>query len=89
MMSIQIGPLALPAAPLLLLLSTWFAAWLADRIVVAVTPSQTTSRRSAGSVLVHSALWGLLVARVAHVALHLEAYRAEPVSKWLKEEKQL
>ena len=80
MMSIQIGPLALPAAPLLLLLSTWFAAWLADRIVVAVTPSQTTSRRSAGSVLVHSALWGLLVARVAHVALHLEAYRAEPWS---------
>lgn len=27
MMSIPLGPLALPAAPLLLLLSTWFAAW--------------------------------------------------------------
>lgn len=78
MMSIPIGPLALPAAPLLLLLSTWFAAWLADRMAGAVAPSQTTSRRSAGSVLIHAALWGLLVARVAHVALHLAAYRAEP-----------
>lgn len=78
MMSIPIGPLALPAAPLLLLLSTWFAAWLADRMAVAVAPMQTTSRRSAGAVLVHAALFGLLVARGAHVALHLAAYGAEP-----------
>lgn len=78
MMSIPIGPLALPTAPLLLLLSIWFAAWLADRVAVAVAPSQTVSRRSAGSVLVRSSLCGLLVARVAHVALHLAAYRAEP-----------
>lgn len=78
MMSIPIGPLALPSAPLLLLLSTWFAAWLADRIAVAAAPSQTTSRRSAGSVMVHAALFGLFVARMAHVALHLAAYRAEP-----------
>lgn len=80
MMSIPVGPLALPAAPLLLLLSIWFAAWLADRMAEAAAPSQTISRRSAGSVLVHSALWGLLVARVAHVALHLAAYWAEPWS---------
>lgn len=80
MMSIPLGPLALPVAPLLLLLSTWFAAWLADRLAVAVAPSPTTERRSAGSMLVHSALFGLFVARVAHVALHLAAYRAEPWS---------
>ncbi len=80
MMSIPIGPLALPAAPLLLLLSTWFAAWLADRVAVAVAPGQTPPSRSTGSVLVHAALWGLLVARAAHVALHLAAYRAEPWS---------
>ncbi len=78
MMSIPIGPLALPTAPLLLLLSIGFAAWLADRVAVAVAPTQTPQRRSAGSVLIHSALWGLLVARVAHVALHQAAYRAEP-----------
>jgi hypothetical protein len=78
MMSIRIGPLALPAAPLLLLLSTWFAVWLADRVAVRVAPSPATAGRSAGAVLVHSALFGLFVARVAHVALHLAAYRAEP-----------
>lgn len=80
MMSIPIGPLALPAAPLLLLLSTWFAAWLADRAAVGVAPCPTTARRSAGSVLAHSALFGLVVARVVHVALHLADYRAEPWS---------
>lgn len=80
MMSIPLGPLALPAAPLLLLLSTWSAAWLADRLAVAAAPSPTTTRRSAGSVLMHSALFGLFVARVAHVTLHLAAYRADPWS---------
>jgi thiol-disulfide isomerase/thioredoxin len=39
-----------------------------------------TARASAGSVLLHAALWGLLAARGAHVALHLAAYRAEPWS---------
>lgn len=77
-MSVPLGPLALPAAPLLLLLSTWFAAWLADRMAVATAPSPTTARRTAGSVLIHSALFGLFVARVAHVTPHLAAYRAEP-----------
>jgi len=80
MMSIPLGPLALPAAPLLLLLSIWFAAWLTDRMAVAAAPSPTIARRSAGSLLLQSALFGLFVARVAHVALHLAAYRDEPWS---------
>lgn len=80
MMSIPLGPLALPAAPLVLLLSTWLAAWLADRLAVAASPSPATARRSAGPVLFSAALFGLLIARLAHVALHLAAYRAEPWS---------
>lgn len=80
MMSLALGPLALPAAPLLLFLAIWFAAWLTDRMAVAATPSPTIARRSAGSVLLQSALFGLFVARVAHVALHLAAYRDEPWS---------
>lgn len=78
MMSIPLGPLALPAAPLLLLLSVWFSAWLADRLAAAIAPSPPTGRRSAGSVLIHATLFGLFVARLTHVALHLAAYRAEP-----------
>lgn len=78
MMSIPFGPMALPAAPLLLLSSTWFAAGLADWVARATAPAQTVGRQSAGSVLIHSVLWGLGVARVAHLVPHLSAYRADP-----------
>lgn len=83
MMSIPLGPLALPVAPLLLLLCTWLAAWVADRVAATdatVAPLPSTTRRPAGSVLVHAALVGLLVARLVHVALHTAAYGADPWS---------
>lgn len=76
-MSIPLGPLALPAVPLLLLLSTLLAAWLADRVASAAAPAASRTRRSAGTLLVHSMLAGLIVARMAHVAFHQDAYRAD------------
>ena len=72
MLSISIGPLALPAAPLLLMVAVWAAAALA--------------RRQAGSTLgpqAEGAVWtalvaGLLAARVGHVLANAQAYAATP-----------
>ena len=76
MMSISLGPFALPTAPLLVLLCTLLATWIADR--VAATRTDTAASQSAGTLLTQSVLVALAVARLAHVSLHLGAYRAEP-----------
>ncbi|MBT9598879.1 MAG: TlpA family protein disulfide reductase [Vitreoscilla sp.] len=82
MMSIPIGPLALPTAPVLLLLSALLAAWLADWVASARHSVSATagpaSKQSAGTLLVHSVLVALVVARLGHVAPHLDAYLSEP-----------
>lgn len=39
MMSLPLGPLALPVAPLLLLAAAWLASWLADRLASRAAPS--------------------------------------------------
>jgi thiol-disulfide isomerase/thioredoxin len=80
MLSIPLGPLALPAAPLLLLLSAWLAAWLADRWPQRTLPVASTrpAGPAPGKALTHAVLAGLVVARLAHLGLHHEAYWAEP-----------
>lgn len=74
MLSIQIGPLALPVAPLLLFVSAWLATTLASRLA---SPAQ---RPAAGNAVFHATLIGLLAARVAHLAGHASAYAAAPWS---------
>ena len=79
MMSIPLGPLALPTVPLLLLMSTLLAAWLADRIAertAAATGVRTALRTqaSAGAELMHAVFIGLLIARLAQVVAHHPAY---------------
>jgi thiol-disulfide isomerase/thioredoxin len=80
MTSIALGPLALPAAPLLLLLSAWLASWLADQWSRRRPPAAPThlAGSTAGQALTHAVLGGLVAARLTHVGLHLEAYWAEP-----------
>lgn len=78
MLSISLGPLALPVAPALLLGASWAAALLAERL----------ARRSplqAGALATHNTLvnavgLGLLVARLVHVAINAQAYAASPWS---------
>ncbi len=79
-MSIPLGPLALPAAPLLLMLCALLAAWLADRVAAARATPAVAAGRSAGTGLMLAVVVGLVVARAAHLALHLVAYLAEPLS---------
>ncbi len=74
MNTIQLGPLAFPVAPLLLLV-VWFAAQgLAGRL--ALKPW----REAAQSALWWGPLVGLLVSRVVHVAINGQAYAANPFS---------
>lgn len=91
MMSIAVGPLALPVLPLLLLAAIWGAAALAARQVrrelrpVQASLSAEDRTDPALPVAAESAVWwaailGLLAARLAYVALNADAYAVAPVS---------
>ncbi len=72
MLSFSIGPLALPAAPLLLLAAVWATAVLARRWVGAA------QAKAADNAVWAAAGLGLLGARVGQVLLHAEVYLAHP-----------
>lgn len=74
MLAIQLGPLALPVAPLLLFVAAWLAMTLASRLAA---PEQ---RHAAANALFHATLIGLLAARLSHLAFHAAAYAASPWS---------
>jgi len=76
MLTISQGPIALPVAPLLLLLSVLGASWLASRM--ASKEANKTLSNVAGSAVFNAALLGLLAARLAHLALHADLYFAMP-----------
>lgn len=78
MYSIALGPLALPVAPLLLIGSVWLGAWAAGRW--ARHRQATPSSERPGDELIHAAWWGLLWARLVHVALHADLYLAQPLA---------
>jgi len=78
MLSISLGPIAMPLAPVLLLFAVWAASWLAARLVR--KGSDKAHRDLAGLVIIHAALLGLLAARLAYLALNADAYLASPVA---------
>ena len=86
MLSISIGPLSLPLAPLLLLLALWAASLLASRIArraLADDAGDQAARdraTAAGNAMFHAALFGLLAARIAFVAPNASAYLDSPWS---------
>lgn len=72
MLSISLGPLALPVPPLVLMLAIWVAATLARRIApIEFGPA-------AENVVWSAAGLGLLAARLAHVVRYADAYLATP-----------
>ncbi|MDP2008135.1 MAG: TlpA disulfide reductase family protein [Rubrivivax sp.] len=86
-MAISLGPLALPLAPLLLLVAVLAAQWLAARLArrpragdgeAPEGPAQRGTR--AGDSFTTATLLGLLAARGVYVALHAGAYFAAPWS---------
>lgn len=78
MFALQLGPIALPLAPLLWAAALWtahaWASWLAGRGAGDDAPA-----RAAGRAVWLSALLGLVAARVAFVAGAHEAYLAAPL----------
>lgn len=78
MLSISLGPVALPVAPLLLLLAIWSASRLASR--TAARGADPGQRAAAGDAVFNAAWVGLLVARLVHLGLHADLYAAAPWS---------
>jgi thiol-disulfide isomerase/thioredoxin len=78
MLSVSLGPFALPVAPLLLALAVWAASWLATRL--AGRGAGPDSSIAAGNAVLNAALIGLLAARLAHLLLHADLYLAAPWS---------
>lgn len=77
-LSISLGPVALPVGPLVLLAAVGTAAWLASRLAAAGDDKAGVG--AAGNTVVNAALCGLLAARLAHLALNANAYLASPGS---------
>lgn len=78
MLSISLGPVALPVAPMLLLLAVWGASWLASQM--AASGANKALRTIAGNAVLNAALIALLAARLAYLALHADLYAAAPWS---------
>ena len=85
MLSIPLGPLAVPTAPVLLLAAAWLGSMLAARVAVRGGRASGPSAAADAGTRAADALWwavavGLLAARLAFVARHAEAYAASPWS---------
>ena len=82
MLSISIGPLALPVAPLLLMLAAYASGALASRIArrqgAHAADAGADAGTTAGNAIFHAVLLGLLAARLAWLALHADAYLLSP-----------
>lgn len=76
MLSLSLGPIALPLAPVLLWLAVWGSSWLASRL--ARQGADKARGEQAGRTVFHAALMGLAAARLAYLALHADAYLASP-----------
>ncbi len=74
MLSFQLGPLALPLAPVLLAAALLAVSWLASRLAAPAW------REAASHQIFVAALLGLLAARLVYVGLHAQAYMAEPLA---------
>lgn len=70
----------MPLAPLLLLISLWFAAWFAAWLTrrLASTEDSPLHNAAAGDAVWHAGVIGLLAARLAHLAFNLDAYTSTP-----------
>lgn len=82
MLSISIGPVALPVAPLSLLLAVWGASWLAGRLFMRQGGPAADRQAAdlAGHTVFVAAALGLLAARLAHLAMNADLYAVSPLS---------
>jgi thiol-disulfide isomerase/thioredoxin len=79
MLSIPLGPLALPVAPVLLLLCAWLASWTAARVARRGS-ADAACAEAARRAVTHAVIAGLVAARLVYLALHADAYAEEPLA---------
>lgn len=89
MLSLPLGPIALPLPPLLLALAAWLAMVLAGRLTrrFATVPGAAAAADAAAPAaeavarraVVDAVLVGLVAARLGYVTVHAEAYFASPL----------
>lgn len=82
MLSISLGPLALPVTPLVLLLAVWAASWVAGAVGGwrFAPGSAADAAPPCGSAIFTAAALGLATARGVHLALNMAAYTATPLA---------
>lgn len=85
MTSIALGPLALPASPLLLVLAAWLARTVANLLARRAADAASgpvaggrAGPATAGAVVVQAVWVGLAAARIAYLGQHVEAYAEAP-----------
>lgn len=82
MTAIPLGPITLPAGPVLLLVAAALAIHVADRLPSASASASVDDTRGAsarpGNALLHAVYAALVAARLMHVGLNLDAYAASP-----------
>ena len=76
MLSLPLGPIALPLAPVLLLIAIRGSSWLASRL--ARQGADKVPGEQAGRTVTHAGLLGLVAARLAYLVWHADAYLASP-----------
>ena len=76
MLSLSLGPIALPLAPVLLLIAIRGSSWLASRL--ARQGADKVPGEQAGRTVTHAGLLGLVAARLAYLVWHADAYLASP-----------
>jgi thiol-disulfide isomerase/thioredoxin len=80
-MTISIGPLAMPVAPVKLLIAFLLASWLAKWLQHRTADNDTASRepgKAVSDILLNALLLGLLAGRLVFVAQNYQAYLSEP-----------
>lgn len=82
MLSIPLGPIALPIAPVLLALAVWIASWTATKLAArqATGAELPGTADAAGHAVFVAAAIGLLAARLAHLASNAGPYLGSPGS---------
>lgn len=74
--TLQLGPLALPVGPLLLLFGVWLGLWLVER----EADRLRLNRDTLSALALIGLTTGVVGARLAFAAQHLSAYTADPFS---------
>lgn len=74
--TLQLGPLALPMGPLLVLLGVWLGVWWVEREAARLT----LDRDRLSTLALVGLISGVIGARLAYALEHVDAYAADPLS---------